>query len=310
MNKRVLVTGATGLIGKGIVKELCSQGAYVKVIARNTKKAKGIFREQLMAEIIDLNMMNRPLKLRQVIEETDAVINLAGTNLSSKRWDEDFKSEIYLSRTGITKLITDTIKISDNKPECFVSASGAGYYGFRGDEELDENSSNPGNDFLSSLCRDWESEALLSAQENVRVVLMRTGIVFDKSEGALPELLKPFKFFAGAYLGNGKQWMSWIHIADIIRLYLFAVQNDKIYGPLNGTSPDPVTNKILCQSIGKYKNTKLLLPVPEFALKIAVGEFAENLYNGQKVMPLKALESGFVFSYPTLKSALDNLLGK
>lgn len=309
MNKRVLVTGATGLIGKGIVKELCSQGAYVRVISRNIRKAKDIFRKQLMAEIIDLNLFNRPLKLRQVIEETDAVINLAGTNLSSKRWDEDFKSDLYQSRTGITKLISDTIKISDNKPECFVSASGTGYYGFRGDEELDENSSNPGNDFLSSLCRDWESEALLSAQENVRVVLMRTGIVFDKSEGALPELLKPFKFFTGAYLGNGKQWMSWIHIADIIRLYLFAVQNDKIYGPLNGTSPDPVTNKNLCKAIGKYKNTKFLLHVPEFALKIAVGEFAENLYNGQKVIPGKALESGFVFRFPTLESALDNLLG-
>lgn len=310
MNKRILVTGATGLIGKGIVKELCSQGAYVKVIARNTKKAKSIFRDQLMAEIVDLNFMNLPSKLRKVIEETDAVINLAGTNLSSKRWDEDFKSEIYKSRISITKLISDTIKISDKKPECFVSASGAGFYGFRGDEELNEMSSNPGNDFLSSLCRDWESEALLSAQEKVRVVLMRTGIVLDKTEGAFPELLKPFKLFTGAYLGNGKQWISWIHLNDIVRMYLFAIQNDKIYGPLNGTSPDPVTNKNLCKSIGKHKKTKILLPVPEFVLKIAVGEFAENLLNGQKVLPEKALESGFVFNYPTLKSALDNLFGK
>ena len=309
MKKRILITGGTGLIGKRIVSELCSQGAFVKILTRDISKVKSMFPKNFTIEAYNLDDYKTPLLLKKIIEETDVIINLAGANVGEKRWTEEFKSEIYNSRIDITKLLVDAVKLSENKPECFITSIGVGIYGFRGDEIINEESES-GDDFLANVCFDWEAEAMKASEYGVRVVSLRTGIVLDKNEGALPKLLMPFKFFIGAYQGDGKQWFSWIHIDDIVNMLLFIIENKNISGAINGTSPEPVTNKMLAEEIGKIKNTKLLIPVPSVILKIAVGEFAENLLTGQKVIPVKAVKNGFEYKYPVLKEALLDLIKK
>jgi len=309
MKKRILITGGTGLIGKRIVSELCSQGAFVKILTRDISKVKSMFPKNFTIEAYNLDDYKTPLLLKKIIEETDVIINLAGANVGEKRWTEEFKSEIYNSRIDITKLLVDAVKLSENKPECFITSIGVGIYGFRGDEIINEESES-GDDFLANVCVDWEAEAMKASEYGVRVVSLRTGIVLDKNEGALPKLLMPFKFFIGAYQGDGKQWFSWIHIDDIVNVLLFIIENENISGAINGTSPEPVTNKMLAEEIGKIKNTKLLIPVPSVILKIAVGEFAENLLTGQKVIPVKAVKNGFEYKYPVLKEALLDLIKK
>ncbi len=309
IDKTILITGATGVIGSRLVKRLCEQGAFVKILSRSPVNADKIFKRQYTVQEFDWSKYDDPHKLRELIEESDAIINLAGANVADKRWSKEYKKEIYNSRIEITKLLVKTIKICSKRPECLINASGVGYYGFRGDEILTEDS-EPGEDFLAKLCRDWESEAMKAVQYNVRVVTIRTGIVLDNQGGALKEFLKPFKFYIGAYQGSGRQWLSWIHIDDIIDLYLFAMLNKNMLGAVNGVSPESVTNKEFTEILGRVLNKNIILPVPGFILKLVVGEFANNLITGQKVSPQKILDAGFKFKFPLLKEALENLLNQ
>ncbi len=309
MKKKILITGGTGLIGRKIVNELCIQGAFVKILTRNVKKARVLFSNSYALEFLDSKKYDDPLILKSVIEETDAVINLAGMNVGDRRWNEAFKEEIYSSRINTTKLLVDSIKLSQNKPDSFISASGVGVYGDKKDERINE-SSLTGNDFLADVCLDWENEALNAADLGVRVVILRTGIVLDKNDGALPELIMPFKFYIGAYQGNGRQWFSWIHIDDIVKIYLLALENTKIEGIINAVSPDPVTNKSFIKSVSEFKKTLFQIPVPGFIMKIVAGEFAWNLLTGQKVFPDKLVRVGYNFIFPDLNSALSDLFSK
>lgn len=309
MKKKILMTGGTGLIGKKLASELCIQGAYVKILTRNVKKAIDLFSRNYALEFLDLKKYDNPLTLKTVIEDTDVVINLAGQNVGDKRWNNDYKDEIYSSRINSTKLIVDSIKLSSNKPEVLISASGVGVYGDKGDERVIEGS-EPGTDFLAKVCVDWENEALKAVDLGIRVVIIRSGIVLDKSEGALPELLKPFKFFIGAYQGKGDQWFSWIHIEDIVKIYLFAIANTGVAGTVNAVSPEPVTNKNLIRTLSEFKKSAFLMSVPGFVLKIVAGEFAWNLLTGQKVFPDKLIKEGFIFRFPDLKSSLSDLFRK
>ena len=309
MKKKILITGGTGLIGRKIVNELCIQGAFVKILTRNVKKARVLFSNSYALEFLDSKKYDDPLILKSVIEETDAVINLAGMNVGDRRWNEAFKEEIYSSRINTTKLLVDSIKLSQNKPDSFISASGVGVYGDKKDERINE-SSLTGNDFLADVCLDWENEALNAADLGVRVVILRTGIVLDKNDGALPELIMPFKFYIGAYQGNGRQWFSWIHIDDIVQIYLLALENTKIEGIVNAVSPDPVTNKSFIKSVSEFKKTLFQIPVPGFIMKIVAGEFAWNLLTGQKVFPDKLVRVGYNFIFPDLNSALSDLFSK
>jgi len=309
MKKKILITGGTGLIGRKIVNELCIQGAFVKILTRNVKKARVLFSNSYALEFLDSKKYDDPLILKSVIEETDAVINLAGMNVGDRRWNEAFKEEIYSSRINTTKLLVDSIKLSQNKPDSFISASGVGVYGDKKDERINEDSLT-GNDFLADVCVDWENEALKAADLGVRVVILRTGIVLDKNDGALPELIMPFKFYIGAYQGNGRQWFSWIHIDDIVQIYLLALENTKIEGIVNAVSPDPVTNKSFIKSVSEFKKTLFLIPVPAFVMKIVAGEFAWNLLTGQKVFPDKLVKVGYNFKFPDLNSALSDLFSK
>lgn len=307
IDKTILITGATGVIGSRLVKKLCEAGALVKILSRNPGKADNLFKRQYTVQEFDWSTYDDPHKLRDLIEESDAIINLAGSNVADKRWSKEYKKDIYNSRIEITKLLVNTIKICRKKPECLINASGVGYYGFHGNEILTEDNV-PGDDFLAKLCRDWESEAMKAVHYNVRVVTIRTGIVLDKNGGALKEFLKPFDFFVGAYQGSGNQWLPWIHIDDITDLYLFVMSNEKILGAVNGVSPESVTNKEFTEILGRILNKNIILPVPGFILKLVVGEFANNLITGQKVSPQKIIDAGFNFNYPMLKEALENLL--
>lgn len=303
----ILITGATGLIGKRIVKELSKQKHLIKIVSTNKKNALESFKTLAGIEAYQMSHYNTPQNLKGLLENTDAVINLAGANVGDKRWTEEYKKEIYESRVNTTKLLIEAIKLCDKKPECLINASGVGIYGFREDEVLNEDSSL-GNDFLANVCKDWETAASIATKSNVRVAAIRTGIVLDKNEGALPQLAAPYKFLAGGQQGSGKQWLSWVHIDDIVSLYLFAIENKNISGPINGATPNPVINKKLSKMIGEILNKPSFFPVPEFVLKIVVGEFAENLVTGQRVYPKKALEHGFNFQYPNIKETLTNLL--
>jgi uncharacterized protein (TIGR01777 family) len=307
IDKTILITGATGLIGSRIVNRLCEMGALVKILSRNPGKADNLFKRQYTVQEYDWSTYDDPTKLRELIEDSDAIINLAGSNVAGKRWSEEYKKEIYNSRIEITRLIVNTIKMCRKRPECLINASGVGYYGFCGDETLTEDSV-PGDDFLAKLCRDWENEAMKAVQYDVRVVTVRTGIVLEKNGGALKEFLTPFKLHFGAYQGSGKQWLSWIHIDDITDLYLFAMSNEKLLGAINGVSPDVVSNKKFTEVLGSILNKNIVLPVPAFILKLVVGEFANNLITGQNVSSQKIQDAGFKFKFPLLRDALKNLL--
>lgn len=309
MKRKILITGGTGMIGRKIIDKLCREGAYIKLLTRDTDKAKTIFEKNYTVETLKMSVYDHPLTLRAAMEDSDVVINLAGENVSNKRWNKKFKEELYNSRIQTTKLLVDTILICKNRPKILISASGVGVYGFRGDEVIDEDGS-PGNDFLARLCTDWENEAMKAVEYDLRVVIVRAGIVLDKNDGALKELMKPYKYMIGGKIGSGKQWFSWIHIDDIVNMYLYAIENDKLFGPVNGTSPNPVTNEMFSKILGRVLRRPSLIPVPSFALKIAVGKFANNLLTGQRVIPIKAVKAGFEFQYPQLKTALEDLLKK
>ena len=307
MSKKIFITGGTGFMGKHIIKKLIERGDSVFILTRNPDKVKALYGNESKVEAINSNEIKSPEQLSKVFEETDVIINLAGANVGDKRWTKEYKEEIYNSRIETTKLIVESIKLCKNKPELLISASGVGIYGFCGEEKINEES-DLGKDFLAKVCTDWENEAVKAEESGVRVALIRTGIVLGKNEGALKELMLPFKFFIGAYQGNGKQWLSWIHIEDIVNLYLFVIDNIYLNGAINGTSPNPVRNKEFIETISKFKKTFFIAPVPGFIMKLIAGEFAENLLTGQKVYPEKAIDSGYAFKYSDLNSALKNLL--
>ncbi|MBX7043418.1 MAG: TIGR01777 family oxidoreductase [Ignavibacteria bacterium] len=309
MKKRILMTGATGMIGSALAGELCRQGAYVQIIARDPVKARKKFEGHFAVEVLAQSRYDDPESLSALIPGTDAVVNLAGANLASSRWTKSFKNEIYESRIGITETIVTAISLSGSRPSSLINASAVGIYGNTLDEEVTEESPT-GSGFLAKVCKDWEREALNALKYGVRTVTLRTGIVLGKDEGAFPKLILPFRFFAGTYYGSGSQWFPWIHIRDAVMMYVLAIENESINGALNAAAPVPVTNKQLMKAIGNELGREILLPVPAFALKLAAGEFAEGLLTGQKVIPEKALQHGFKFEFPEISTALKDLLKK
>lgn len=307
MKKRIFITGATGLIGKSLTEKLCKEGAYVKMLTGNIQIAKQEFKNYYTIEFYDRDKNNDPILVSKLIDESDVVINLAGASIGGKRWTAEYKDLLYSSRIKTTKMLVDSIRLCKNKPACLINISGVGVYGSQNNEILDE-SSPAGDDFLSELCKDWESEALKAEMYNVRTVIMRTGIVLSKDALSLEKLLTSNKFFISSYQGSGKQWISWIHISDLINLFGLVIENESVSGYLNATSPEPVTNKDFSKALSGFRKTIITLPVPGFILKLIAGEFAEYLLTGQRVVPAKALKEGFRFEFPELKSALGDIL--
>ena len=302
--KRIIITGATGLIGRKLSQKLFEAGHQIIVFSRNASAAKNILKQDFV--YIDWDYRKND-KWIESISSTDVIVHLAGINLFSKRWNKTFKEEILASRKETTKALVDAVKLSQAKPEVFVSASGVGYYGNCGDKLLDENSP-AGNDFLADVCKVWEAEAAEVEQCGVRRVSVRTGIVLSKEDGALKRMLLPFKLFVGGHLGNGKQWFPWIHIDDIVGIYFHAIENQNLSGAVNAASSNICTMKEFAKTLGKVLHRPSLFPVPEFALKIAIGEVGEVVLMSQRVDVKKILASGYKFQFENLEEALRNLL--
>jgi uncharacterized protein (TIGR01777 family) len=304
MNKKIIITGATGFIGSRLCRELHKKNYSLIVFSRNAASAKSeLF---LDAEFVNWDYHN-PAEWEEYIEGTYAVIHLAGESLASKRWTEKQKRKIIESREISTRCIIEAIGKADKKPETFICASAIGFYGNAGDAILTENSPN-GKDFLSDVCFRWEKEAEEAEKFGVRRVSIRTGLALSPEGGAFKKLLLPYKLFAGGPLGSGKQWLSWLHIKDLIQIYIFALENAAVKGAINATSPNPVTNKELANSLGKILHRPSFFRVPEFVLKMVLGEMSETVLSSQKVYPERLSLLGYKFLYPEITRALKDLL--
>jgi uncharacterized protein (TIGR01777 family) len=288
---KVLLTGASGFIGTRLSKRLESAGHRVLPVSRHAGSGYDWSDESLA----------------RGVRESDAVIHLAGENLFAKRWSVAQKEKLGSSRTLPTKRLAALV--AERKPSCFISASAVGYYGPNSEAHLDEGSPH-GNDFLAGLCMDWEGATLAARSAGVRTALIRTGVVLGRGGGALSKMLPPFKLGLGGPLGSGKQWVSWIHIDDLVSLFLFILENPKAEGAFNGTAPQPVSMKELAQSLGRALHRPAVFPVPAPILRLALGEVADILLTGQYVEPRRATESGFKFQFRDVDSALNDIVRK
>lgn len=296
----VFVTGATGLIGRAVCGELLGAGHAVTAISRSAGAAR---RLPAGARVVKGDPAE-PGAWEETLAACDACVNLAGEPIVEGRWTATKKRRIRESRVRATARIAAVVRAGG--PRVLVSGSAVGYYGSRGDEVLDERSA-PGEGFLAEVCRAWE-EAAAPAAARARVVQLRTGIVLSPAGGALPRLVRPFRLFAGGPLGRGDFWMPWIHLADEVGLVRFALEDARVDGPLAASAPEPVRNRDLARAIGKVLGRPSLLPVPELAVRLAVGEAAAEVLASQRVVPRKALELGYRFRFPALEAALRDLL--
>lgn len=304
-NKRIILAGATGLIGRHLYAQLREHGYDVVALVRNPDKAAERLPEHSRLFAWE------PGKEGEWSKEVDgayAIICLAGASVYGHRWTAAYKKQIHDSRVNAMRGLTQVALKAQRKPQVIMYGSAIGYYGPSDDSELSE-SAPAGKDFLAQVCIDGERELLPAQEAGIRTVALRTGLVLDHNEGALPKMLLPFRLLVGGHFGNGDQWVSWIHRDDEIALILFALENDAISGALNITAPEPVTNREFNAILGRIYATPSWLTVPPFALKAILGEFSESVLNGQRVMPAKALEAGFQFSYPYLAGALRQILG-
>lgn len=296
---KILLTGGTGFVGRHLSARLLEEGHQVTVLTRGTPKAGGD-----KSPIFLQGDPKTPGKWQEAVSGQDVLINLAGTSIFG-RWTQDYKEELRLSRILTTRNLVEAIP--QGAGITLVSASGAGYYGFHEDEELDESSPR-GQDFLALLAADWEAEAVKASDKGARVVITRFGIVLGRTGGALQQMITPFKWFVGGPLGNGMQWFSWIHVEDLVEAMLFVMGRSDLSGAFNFTSPNPVRNKELSKELGKALGRPSWLPAPGFMIRLVLGEFGGVLLKGQRVLPRRLLEAGFSFRYPRLEEALQNLL--
>lgn len=306
--KKIIITGATGSIGRKLVKELTARGDEVTIFTRSPEKTENKIanvKKYVKWEYDNFNSWTDELN------GVETVVHLAGANLGAKRWNDEYKKLAYDSRIISTRNLVEAIKSVEVKPKVFICASAVGIYGNRYDEILDETS-EPGNDFLANLCKDWESEAAKVENLGVRRVCVRTGLVLYKNEGLMKKLVPSFKMFLGGWLGNGKQWFPWIHIDDIIGIYLHAIDNESADGGLNdavnAASPGIVANKEFSKTLGKVLSRPALLPVPKIALRIISGELGSYVTDSQRISVDKILNSGYKFKFENLEVALRNLL--
>ncbi|GAB2225095.1 hypothetical protein Droror1_Dr00005881 [Drosera rotundifolia] len=299
----VSVTGATGFIGKRLVQRLIEDDHSVRVLTRSKSKAEQIFPAREFPGVVVVDES----KWIDGIEGSNAVVNLAGLPIST-RWSPEIKKEILDSRIRVTSKVVDIINglRPDVRPTVLASATAVGYYGTSETKVFNEQSPS-GNDYLAEVCRQWEGTAL-RVNKDVRVALIRIGVVLGKEGGALAKMIPIFMMFAGGPLGSGKQWFSWIHIDDIVNLIYESLSNPSYKGVINGTAPNPVRLGEMCDHLGNVLGRPSWLPVPDFALKAVLGEGAIVVLEGQKVLPERATELGFSYKYPFVKDALKAIL--
>lgn len=301
---RVTITGATGLIGGALIAELKSRGAEVTVLSRDPDRAQS----KLGVQAVGWDLMSEPAPVA-ALAGRDAVVHLAGENVA-QRWSDSAKQAIRESRViGTRNLVAGLRAAAASTPQALISSSAIGYYGAHADEPLDEDA-HPGGGFLAETCVAWEAEADTAADElGLRVVQVRTGIVLDREGGALQKMLPPFRLGVGGPVAGGNQYMSWIHREDLVGIIAEAATNESWTGPVNGTAPEPVTNREFSRILGRVIHRPSLLPVPGVALRALYGEMAEIVTTGARVMPAKPLVLGYQFKYPHLEKALSSALG-
>lgn len=291
---RIVIAGGTGFLGTALIRAFRADGHRVLVLSRRPRH--GDDRAWSPGDPSARSWMS-------VVDGADAVINLAGESIATRRWTDARKRALRESRVNATTALVDAIEAARQRPAVFLSASAIGIYGDRGDEPLTEDSA-AGADFLAGICLEWERLAQRAAAAS-RVVLLRTGLVLDRSGGALPPLALPFRLFVGGPVGSGRQYMSWIHLDDWVGLVTWALTTNIVSGPLNLTAPAPVTNADFGRALGHALGRPSFMPTPAFALRLALGEMADALIlGGQRVLPAKAEGMGYQFRYPQLEGAL------
>jgi len=301
--KKIIITGATGSIGRKLVQKLTARGDKVIVFTRNPNNVE----DKIPTAHKFVNWdYNKPDEWKEHLNESDTVIHLAGANLGAKRWNAEYKKIAHDSRIISTRNLVEAIKSVVQKPKVFICASAVGIYGNRYDEILDETS-NPGNDFLANLCKDWEKEAEKVEEFGVRRVSIRTGLVLDKNEGLIKKLIPFFKKLLGGWLSNGQQWFPWIHIDDIVRIYLHSIDNETVSGSINAASPGIVTNKEFSKTLGKVLNRPALFSIPKLALRIVSGELGNYVTDSQRISVDKILKAGYKFKFEKLEEAIGDL---
>ena len=293
---KILITGASGMVGTRLQSDLSAMGHDLLLASRREPED-----EKHIKWGVDEGFAE-PERL----EGLDAVVHLAGENVSGLRWTDEKKKAIRDSRVLGTRNIVEAISRLEKKPEVFIASSAIGFYGERGDEEVTESSA-PGNNFLAGVCRDWEAESRRAEDAGIRTVLLRTGIVLTKEGGALGTMLLPFKLGVGGVVGSGKQWMSWISMDDHIAVIEFAIENENLRGAVNSVAPNPVTNEEFTKTLGEVLYRPTFLPLPEFAVSMVFGEMGDALLLAStKVLPKRLLDAGFEFKYANLKEAIEH----
>jgi len=303
---KIVITGATGFIGKPLVSKLSAAGHHLVVLTRDPALSKWHVTPKLQVLQWDSRTSG---KWAAALEGADAVIHLAGEPIAAKRWTLAQKERLLKSRVDSTRTIVQAILAAKTKPKVLISGSAVGFYGPVAEGDVTENAGR-GEGFLAGVCEAWEKETDLLKNTGVRVVLLRTGIVLERGGGALAKMEFPFKIFAGGPLGSGTQWFPWIHRDDEIGLIEFALTNDKVSGPLNATAPEPLTMADFCKALGRSLHRPSWAPVPAFVLKVLLGEMSEMLLTGQKAVPKAALGAGYVFKYPSVDNALRAIYKK
>lgn len=300
---KIFVTGATGFVGSYLTRKLSESGHDIIALSRSARRAETALPWATIVE----GDPKKPGPWQQSVAECGAVINLAGTSLFTL-WTDSARKSIMESRILTTRNVVDALgNAGDGK--IVLSASAIGYYGSRLDDVILEEQGAPGNEFMSEICVQWEDEARKASQTGARVVLCRFGIVLGREGGALAKMVPAFRNFLGSALGSGRQWMSWIHQEDLLRIFSFLLENPEISGPVNCVSPNPVQNAEFAKVLGRTLGRPVILPSPPaFFLRTLLGEFSTVVLKGQRVVPAKLLQYGFSFRFPTLQQALENLL--
>lgn len=295
---KILLTGASGLVGSTLAAAFAKDGHSVLRAVRGATKDSSSIRWDPAKGELDASRL----------EGVDAVIHLAGENIAAGRWSETRKKTIVESRVTSTKLVAETIAALSRKPRVFLSASAVGFYGNRGDELLDEGSAM-GEGFLATTCRDWEAETRYAQRAGIRTVQLRFGMILAKRGGALAKMLLPFRLGLGGRLGDGRQYVSFVAIADVVAAVRFLLDDERLAGAVNVTAPNPVTNAEFTRALGRVLHRPTIFPVPAFAIRMLLGELGERLMlEGQRVMPKRLLDAGFVFEAGTIDAALTSAL--
>lgn len=299
MSKRIVVTGGTGFLGTMLVEDLVESGYHCTILTRSAEKYEDSTSREYKEWLPDADY------LKQYVNGCFAIINLAGAPIAGKRWTEEYKRIIIKSRVETTEALVEASNNCSEPPKKFLSSSASGYFGDRGDERLID-SSKSGDDFLAKVCKEWEGAAK-KISKNTELIIFRTGIVLHPDGGALQQILKPIKWYVGGSLGEGNQFFPWIHVVDWKRFLIFALLKNGTSQINNLCSPNPVTNNVLTNAIGKVYKRPTLFKVPSFILKLVLGESASMVLNSQRMIPENILEANFRFEYELIEEAIINL---